>query len=202
MGDDRSAIDELGELLNRCLGRIGTHLDQFSATRQPEDLEPLIARMDEEAKRVEALVSLLCKSVEQPRLSRADIDLLVREISDDVLSSLEAPLVIRTQTPNALPNLSVHLECLRAALRRAIVLGAAHAGPGGEVTISTRGRPKAVVFELAAIPGGSDRQPPVFDRSATLERFVEELGGHCSASVDEREVLHLNLAFTTEVEHA
>ena len=202
MPDDRSPIDELGELLNSCLGRISAHLDRFSASRRPEDLEPLIAHMDEEAKRVEALVTLLCRCVAKPRLSREDIEKLVRRTSDNVLSSLAAPVVVRTQSPEELPDLAVDVESLEAALRRAIVLGTDHAGPGGELTISTRGQPRAVVFELAANPGSSEGQPSVYDRCATLEKFVEELGGHCSASVDEQQVLHLSLAFTTEVEHA
>ena len=83
-----------------------------------------------------------------------------------------------------------------------MVLAAGHAGPGGELTITVRARPMAVVFELTAVPGSAPIQPPTYDRCRTLQEFIEKLGGHCSGEVDDKRVMHLLLELTAEFEHA
>ncbi len=202
MFDDQSPIDELSELLARSLSRISLHLQLISEGRMPEDLEPLISQLDEEAVRLDGLVASLGICLETPKLCRSEIDLLVRRISSELLSTLDAPVVIRTNIAENLPDLTVQVEPLEAALRRAMVLAAGHAGPGGELTITVRAQPKAVVFELASVAGSTPIQPPTYDRCKTLQEFIETLGGHCSGELDDKQIMRLVLELAAEVEHA
>ena len=59
-----------------------------------------------------------------------------------------------------------------------------------------------VVFDLAAVPGSTPLETPTHDRCATLQEFIETLGGQCSGDVDDKQVMRLVLELTAEVEHA
>lgn len=202
MPEDGSSIDALSELLNRCLSRINSSLQRISGSGNPDDLEPLFNQLDQESARIQGLLVSLGKHLEIPRLSRPEIHRLVVRASDDVLSAFEAPVLLRTHTAPALPALAVPEGILYAALCRAMVLGASHAGPGGEMIVNTAARPNAVVFDVAAAPGGAHAPRLSRERCATLERFLEDIGGGCRTQVDDNGILHLSLELTAHVEHA
>lgn len=202
MADELSSLDELSELVRRCLTRINANLQRMSGSDEPEELEPLLIQLDEEALRMQGLMVCLGGLLETPRLSRSQIEALVRRASSEVLSALEAPVVLRTSTAETLPVLAVPEDTLLAALRRAMVLGASHAGPGGDLTVTTTARPKSVVFDVAAIPAAEHSSPSTRDRCATLEKFVADLGGCCTARVDDDGVMHLALELVADLEHA
>lgn len=198
----QSSIDEVSDLLNSCLSRIGTQLERFSEQQQAEGLEKLVERLDEETGRLETLLTCLGDFLDKPMLSSGELEQLVRRTADDVLSTVDSPVVLRTDTPEHLPDLRMDVAILQAALHRAMVLGTAHAAPGGELIVRTRSGPGSMVFELSAIPGSLPVSTSRIDRGATLEKFLEELGGRCSSTVDDQHVLHLVLEFDTALSQA
>ena len=202
MPDDLSSLDELSELVRRCLTRINANLQSMSGSDRPEELEPLLIQLDDEAVRMQGLMVCLEGLLEPPKLSRSQIDGLVRRASSDVLSALAAPVVLRTDTAETLPVLAVAEDSLHAALHRAMVLGAAHAGPGGDLKVTTSALPKGVLFDVAAIPAAEHSPPSTHDRCATLEKFLVDLGGRCTARVDDDGVLHLALELAADLKHA
>ena len=202
MPDDIPSLDELSELLRRCLTRINANLQQMSGSEQPEELEPLLVQLDEESVRMQGLMACLGGLLEAPRLTRTQIDGLVQRASRDVLSALDTPVVLRTSTAEALPALAIPEDTLLAALRRAMVLGTYHAGRGGDLGVTTTARPNTVVFEVAAVPGAGHTPASNHERCATLERFLADLGGCCTARVDDDGVMHLALEFVADLEHA
>lgn len=203
MPDDLSSLDELSELVRRCLTRINANLQSMSGSDRPEELEPLLIQLNDEAVRMQGLRVCLEGLLEPPKLSRSQIDGLVRRASSDVLSALAAPVVLRTDTAETLPVLDVAEDSLHAALHRAMVLGAAHAGgPGGDLKVTTSALPKGVLFDVAAIPAAEHSPPSTHDRCATLEKFLVDLGGRCTARVDDDGVLHLALELAADLKHA
>ncbi len=202
MSDDLSSLDELSELVRRCLTRINANLQSMSGSDRPEELEPLLIQLDDEAVRMQGLMVCLEGLLEPPKLSRSQIDGMVRRASSDVLSALEAPVVLRTDTAETLPVLAVPEDSLLAALRRAMVLGAAHAGPGGDLKVITTARPKGVLFDVAAISAAEHSPASTHARCATLEKFLAELGGCCTTRVDDDGVMHLALELVADLKHA
>ena len=56
MSDDLSSLDELSELVRRCLTRINANLQSMSGSDRPEELEPLLIQLDDEAVRMQGLM--------------------------------------------------------------------------------------------------------------------------------------------------
>lgn len=167
-------LDHLTNLLTMCLGRIEEHAFRL----QDEDETPgdavIADAIEDEASLLQELVgSLMVCAVDE----HADLNQTVERALRSCVGDLDVPIVLRQRLAAGLPRVACAPADLAYAVQRALSLGIARLGPGGEVLVTTRREHDAVLFELECHGFGSDRHLP--ERSETLAEFVVGLRGHC-----------------------
>ncbi|MBK8099226.1 MAG: hypothetical protein IPK26_19120 [Planctomycetes bacterium] len=171
-------LEELTTLLGQCLGRIDEQAYRLQRSGDDgEEADDAGDVLEQEAARLQELVSSMLAATDPREIDQADLDRTVERAVQGCLRELGFPLVVRLQLAGSLPPVACKPGQLAYAVQRALLLGTSHAGSGGEIAIATRAGGEDVVFELAAIGNGGDRH--LAERVTTLQEFVQDLSGRC-----------------------
>lgn len=207
MADNRHDQDER---LEDTLARIASTARTIAAGRDALDPDALSQELVEETARVHDELFELMRDLAAPEPqaaspapvaaapSPATMNDVTAEVTSEVLSSLDFPLRVSATygDDRMLPGTS--LDPLRAAIRRALLIGANHAGNGGALTLATCCEAGALL-EVTATSGertASDEEPTVDFRCCSVKEFIREHGGRLDVKTHSdgnlRLILHMD----------
>lgn len=184
MAHDDLELQKLTAMLQQCLGRI----DEEAFRLQDADTAGFdfgeAERIDDATCELQGLVeSLLVVDADN---GPADVNEIVARVARDCLHRLDVPIVQRLQLCRGATRVDAAGSLVSVAVQRAVELATASLGPGGELDLSTRLEQGAVLVEIES--RGSDDIGNVAERSATLQAFVEDFGGGCTARAEKRDL--------------
>ncbi|MGE3173286.1 MAG: hypothetical protein AB7O97_11730 [Planctomycetota bacterium] len=192
MDDPRDLPERIADCLQRLdldllrlIGRDGDDPDWFDEAHLDDGTAELLAL-------AEALAA-----AEDPDLGQGDLDAAVDACVRGLVQEVGFPLVLRTALHGRIPPVAGRRAELAHALQRALLLGARHAGSGGEVEVRTRRTDDGAEVEIRC-QGAPD--PHLRERALTLRAFVACMRGRCHVTTPPDGALQLVLELPLAVE--
>jgi len=165
-------LAHLGKLLGECLGRIDDQVERLGRDGEVDG-----ELLEDES----LLLSHLVDSVVRTNAARpVDFDRLVEQAVDHLLQHAAAPVVVHQRLAGDLPRVACNPTEVAEVLRRALSLGARHAGHGGDLWITTSTNEHGVRCTVRCT---GEVDPHFVERAGTLDEFVAGLGGSLEVSV-------------------
>lgn len=198
MARDDSDLEQLSTRLQQCLGRI----EEEAFRLQASDEEPFdfgeVDRLEQATETLHDLVGSLLDAEDGP-CDEADVNAVVSEVASARLQHVQVPLVQRLLLATGDTRVAVSRAALTTAVSRALTMALGELLAGGQLTLSTRREPGAVVVEIEAL--GCRTGAGLAERAETLREFVRQLGGACTVQSDQDDlflVLELPRVIATE----
>lgn len=183
MAREDSELEHLSTMLRQCLSRIDAEAYRLQDP-DGERLDCAGADLLEEA--TEELHGLVDSLLSADPAAETDVNEVVSEVASARLQRLAVPVVQRLMLAKSPARAAVTRTDLGTAVDRALTLAVNWIQPGGQLTVSTRAEPGAVVIELESL--GCNLEDSVSERAETLRDFVREFGGSCTVHSEQNDL--------------
>lgn len=199
-------LDALQDALKRSLGDLEQSIGSIHDGSFQQDPQRLLDSLGPKNEALDELLSQLTSTLEElTEVSPVEINQLVRRALPDLLARVGYPLIVSSRLDSSMPAVEAPVQPLHAAIERVLDVAGSHAGPGGQISVRTSSGEETAELYLDAEPHERDPQRELTGESlrmrcASVDQFIQDLGGGFQAEVEESGRLHILVQLSTRVE--